>query len=203
MNVTNSQQDRFFWMEWLFACLISMGIGLILAFFTLWTVAEAVGKATSDIVGILVGGALFGLFIGGGISIGQGIALRRQNINITHWIALSAVSSLIGSAVSWTAVFQLVNMDNFPEIITGLLMGFILGLSLGIGQWLVLRKHNDNAVLWILFTTAAFAISFMIGFPLGGEGREFISFSVTVFLVVVLTGVGMHWLLRRKLTAAF
>ena len=75
-------------------------------------------------------------------------------------------------------------------------------LPLGIGQWLVLRQRNLLAGEWVLISSLAFVVGMVIGLPLGGEGREWLSLGVIGLLVGAITGLGMVWSLRRQAALA-
>jgi hypothetical protein len=79
----------------------------------------------------------------------------------------------------------------------GIFIGLSLGPPLGIGQWLALRKGGVSADVWPLITAAAFVLALVIGFPLGGEGREWLALVVIGLVLGGLTGLSMMWLLRR------
>jgi hypothetical protein len=58
-----------------------------------------------------------------------------------------------------------------------------------------------QAQLWVPICILAFFIGFVVGLPLGGEGREMLSVGTVAVLTAVLSGAGMLWLMRSGETA--
>jgi hypothetical protein len=74
------------------------------------------------------------------------------------------------------------------------LIGLSLGLPVGAGQWFVLRTHVAHASLWIPVIALALLVGFVVGLPLGGEDREWLSLGVTSLVSAAISGLGMAWL---------
>ena len=66
---------------------------------------------------------------------------------------------------------------------------------------LLLQPQAPQAQFWPLICVTAFLIAFMVGLPLGGEGREWLSVGVVALLTAVVTGAGFVWLARAADTA--
>ncbi len=75
----------------------------------------------------------------------------------------------------------------------------LLGLALGIAQWLVLRKHLKRIGGWLLATTVGYALPFIVVFPLGFPVTEPIWLAGVLMLLWfgVLLGV-LQWLVLRN-----
>jgi NhaP-type Na+/H+ or K+/H+ antiporter len=84
-----------------------------------------------------------------------------------------------------------------------LVIGVSLGLAIGIGQWLTLRRLGNRANLWPLISTLALVFALMVGLPLGGEGRKWLSLGVIGLLAGTISGLGMMWLTRRQTALAW
>lgn len=60
----------------------------------------------------------------------------------------------------------------------------------GYGQCLVLRKEGVLAGVWLQSALAAFVLAFVVGLPLGGEGREWLSAGVIGLVIGVVDRLG-------------
>ena len=63
------------------------------------------------------------------------------------------------------------------------------GASLGIAQWLVLRRHVSRPGWWVLASTVGFAVSFAVGLA--------VDVAVGFALYGAITGGVLVWLLRQ------
>jgi hypothetical protein len=199
--VSEKLVDWKFGLSWLVACAVGMIIFGMAAFFSLWTVAEAIEGIGGETAGIVIAGALFGAFFALGASLGTGFLLQSKGVDAKRWIAGSVIAGSLGAALSFLLVLTVFDPETMADSVTGLLMGLTLGLSIGIGQWLVLRQSSPAANLWPAVTTFAFVLAFVIGLPLGGEGSEWLSLAVVALLVGAITALGAVWLFGRQSTA--
>ena len=128
-------------------------------------------------LGWLLGGAIFPIEIGAGAAIGflQWLVLRPFFYQTWWWIAYSAVGWILG----WGVLLILPSSTVFS--------GVILGLSMGIAQWIPLRKWVPQAFWWPLVS----ALAWMIGF---GE----VMFGETLIgaIVGVITGITLELFIR-------
>jgi predicted MFS family arabinose efflux permease len=146
-------------------------------------------------------GLLFGTLFALGAAIGPGMLLRGKGIDVTKWIAYSAVAGAIGAASGFVLFFTFLDPDTVPEILTSLILGLFIGLPMGIAQWLVLRKGGEGTTIWPVIVTTAFVAGFTIGIPLGEDGQEWISLSAIGLFAGAITALGAVWLLGSKQTA--
>lgn len=184
--------------QWIVGTLVSTAVLGMLAAGAMWTVVDAVEATAGKTAAAAAGGALFGLLLGAGIGLGQAAAIYQMGISALRWVAHSAVATAVGGAVMLTLLFAFIVDGNESEIVAGLLMGISVGVPLGVGQWLLLRDKLPNAGSWIGVTLAAVLAAFLIGLPLGGEGRAWIAASTLAAIIAVGTGVGMMWLTRSR-----
>jgi len=133
-------------------------------------------------------GSLLGKFLlpslavvvdGLGIGIGQWVLLDRRMDRTWRWILASAVGWSAGWVISLLAI---------PEGM-GFVEGLIVGTSLGIAQWVVLREELHWAGWWIPINVVAWSLA--LG-PLGG-------FLLTGITAGVVTGFAIELLLRNPL----
>jgi len=169
----------------------------LLAFPLMWGVADVIEEALGAGVAMVTAGALFGAFIGAGLGIGQWLVLRSEVSGMNGWIPASIIAGAAGLAAGFAIFVPFVDDETVPEVLVGLMFGAILGLALGIGQSLILRRQMGQAGWWVLFSTVALAAGMGVGLPLGGEGREVISLGSMALVIAAVSGIGMVWLLRQ------
>lgn len=151
--------------------------------------------------------ALEGIVGGSAIALAQGLILQQRVAIAPQWLLVSFASwVLIGAsslgAIGWVAPKTLLLE---PWLIFGILQGAVVGLLLGVGQWLVLRQQVRKASMWILASAASWAISLGIGWSIGGILRhathlflsEVVGLTVTWFIVAAISGFTLIWLLSE------
>lgn len=204
MNGKQSQLDWTFGLQWLLLCAIGTAAGAMAAYFSMWTVGEAIGDATYPTLGLLTAGILFGALIALGANLGPGWLLRSRGINGLRWILVSLIAGAIGTGATFTILSS--SFDSISGLASSLAIGLSLGLPVGIGQWLILRQHSllagVSANAWPLISLAAYICAGLAVVNLSGEGREWMALGVMGLSVGVITGLGMAWVIRREAALA-
>lgn len=190
-----------FFVQWVAAVTVTMIVAVMVAFVSMWTIGEWVAQAWGDVAGAVVAGSIFGALLGAGLGVGQAIVLRAQNIPFAQWSGRTALAGAVGMAIGFTTMFALLDVEAVPQTVAGLVIALSAGLPVGLVQWLMLKPQMPRAQLWPLICIAAFLIAFLVGLPLGGEGREWLSVGVVALLTAVATGAGFLWLARAGDTA--
>jgi hypothetical protein len=190
-----------FFLQWVTAVTVSMIVAVMAAFVSMWSIGEWVAQAWGDMAGGLVAGGIFGALLGIGAGLGQAIVLRSHGIPFIRWLGQTALAGAVGMAIGFTLMFSLFDMDNVPQAAAGLVIALSVGLPIGLVQWQILKPHVAQAQLWLPICIVAFLISFAVGLPLGGEGREWISVGTVALLLAIISGAGMVRLLRGGETA--
>ena len=185
-----------FFLQWVTAVTVTMIVAVMGAFVSMWSIGEWVAQAWGDTAGGIVAGGIFGALLGVGMGLGQAIVLRPHGIPFMRWLGQTVLAGAVGMAIAFTLVFSFFDMDNVPQIAAGLIIALSVGLPVGLVQWQILRPYVAQAQLWLPICIVAFLISFAVGLPLGGEGREWLSVGVVALLTAVLSGAGMVWLAR-------
>ncbi len=182
-----------FWGGWTLASAAGFTFGGMMSLPVAFGLGQVAMEATNETIGFAVTGALFGIFIGGGLGSGQQVVLKLK----TGWGSLWGWASALATAIVWAIAFPLFITAGEPASSpAGAIIAVLFGLALGVGQWLVLRNHLLGAGRWITVTTVSLALALGLALSLGGEGRELLSIGAAGLLAGALTGLGMTWLLR-------
>jgi hypothetical protein len=155
--------------------LIGLGLTFIVGFGSILLIGEPQGVVVAIGLGLLMvaSGAIEGVIVGSA----QWWAMHRYFPTISHksWVA----ATIIGALVAWTfgsipTTIMSMNTDPIaaspvePDLIFMLLMaglmGALLGIILALAQWLVLRKHMNNAWWWLPANSAAWLLGMPIVF---------------------------------------
>jgi hypothetical protein len=122
----------------------------------------------------------------------QWFLLRRLLPRAALWFAATAAGILLAGLAAGIGL-QLVTLRELDPIRTLAVWLVALGLAIGLGQWLYLRRHVLNA-FWIIPTEILAAGSLLL------SGRSFtslIELVVVLFLPGLISGIGL-WLLLRQ-----
>ncbi len=190
-----------FFLQWVTAVTVTMIVAVMGAFVSMWSIGEWVARAWGETAGGIVTGGIFGALLGVGMGLGQAIVLRSQGIPFMRWLGQTMLAGAVGMAIGFTLMFSFFDLDNVPQVAAGLMIALSMGLPVGLVQWQILKPRVAQAQLWIPICIVVFLISFAVGLPLGGEGREWLSVGVVALLTAVLSGAGMVWLARGGETA--
>jgi hypothetical protein len=130
------------------------------------------------------------------IGLAQWLALRRILPTSVLWIATIPVGVLLTVLLirilpdtTWLQID-----DESIFVLTG--WYFVLGLSIGLPQWLLLRRHLSNSLIWVLGSSIAVAAGFglvLITDLINRAGG--LSYIVVVFTYSIITGVVLSKLL--------
>jgi hypothetical protein len=141
-----------------------------------------------------------GAVIGISIGIGQSLVLKSRINRTRWWILASIIGFGIGKDVG-DMVAQAV-----PGAIGSALEGLAIGASLGLAQWLVLRRHVPEARWWILASAIAWAVGWAIIASVdieatdGSIGLAYVIGAIGAAVAGLITAAALVWLLRRSPT---
>ncbi|MBN1665475.1 MAG: hypothetical protein JW862_00235 [Anaerolineales bacterium] len=175
--------------------------------FLTWLVANLIGFAVLAVayfvlpMGILGAGfAAALLIIALVMGTAQWLALRRLLSISPLWL----LSTLLGGALGWLALFNLPQafwqLLGDDESILALSAGyFVVGLAIGVLQWLLLRLRLKRAWLWILASAlgAGLALAVILATELIYRSA-LLSFCVAALIYATLTGLTLAGLLAYK-----
>ncbi|MEM8505858.1 MAG: hypothetical protein AAF716_22230 [Cyanobacteria bacterium P01_D01_bin.1] len=149
-----------------------------------------------------------GLIGGGLIGLAQCLMLRPYMPGAYRW--------LVASLVSWGALaFFHVGVVGWMAPATlslplrggfGFLQGAYVGVGLGVGQWLAMRRQVSIAWRWVPLSGVIWAVAIALGWLVGGGLRaisglfvsEVIGLMVAWGAIASFSGLGMVMLLRVK-----
>jgi hypothetical protein len=180
-SMTQQEKTLSFW--WIIATIVGWIIG--------FTLCEAIDEAIRNFT-CSPDGAVIGISIG----IMQWLVLRRFIKPIGWWIIGSIVAFAIGKFIS--------DMIEASWGTLGLpIAGTVIGLSIGVIQYLILLHKIPWPKWWILANTVAWAAgwSIMRGIETVGElplsNMYFIS-SIGAALVGIITAICLIWMFRQR-----
>lgn len=195
MNEKQTYLDWGFGLKWALGCAVGTAVFGMLAYLSMWTIGEAVGNSSSELLGAMMAGLLFGALFALGGTLGPGWLLQSKGISAKRWIGQSVVVTAVvmsGGVALMSTLFELV-----PQPVSALYLGLVWGLPMGLVQWRLLKQKNIPATIWPLINVVGYLFAAAIIVFLSGEGREWMI--ILMGLVVgAVTGLGMMWLLRRE-----
>ena len=174
-----------FGLRWVLATSVGWVVGFA-ACETLRAIAEFLAHPPTD-------GAVIGIFIG----IAQWLILKGRIHRAGWWILATIIGFGLGKAVG----------DAVAQAVTGALGfgldGAVIGSSLGVAQWLVLRRHVAQASWWMLASSVAWAVGWsvirIIDETAGGPGgMAYVIGATGAAAAGAITGATLIWLLRRR-----
>lgn len=199
MNGKQAYLDWGFGLKWVVSCALGTAVFGMLAYWSMWTIGEAVGNRSSELLGTMMAGLLFGAFFALGGTLGPGWLLQSVGISARRWLGQSVVITAV--IMSGGVALMSAGFESVPEPVSVLYLGLVLGLPMGLVQWRLLKEHNISATLWPLINVIGYLFAAAIIVFLSGDGREWVI--ILMGLVVgMATGLGMMWLLRRETAVA-
>jgi hypothetical protein len=141
------------------------------------------------------------------------LVLRNRIKHSGWWVLITVVGWILAYYATPTLIEMALNLQllNIIDPIQSVmaLNGLIIGLFLGLAQWILLRFWVKRASLWLLLNILAFTLGFFI-FAQGqqmafqadnvstSEMLENANAIIGSFVISSLTGIGIIYLLRQK-----
>jgi Protein kinase domain len=150
----------------------------------------------------------FGPFISPLFSgLGQWLILRQYIPKFAVWILTTfaglSLGLLVAFGMAWPIIHYQPLIDSAQSFALVLIFGFIPGLSMGMAQWLVLRRRVFKAYLWIEETAKGLVIGTLIFILMGGANNLFQETAVPpiligIIILSVIQGLALNRLLQES-----
>jgi formate/nitrite transporter FocA (FNT family) len=168
--------DRSFLRWWVLANIVALPALLApykLGMFLAMGVAVAADGASVSSVVYIIGFLILllcGALIGGWFGFLQWLVLRKYMSQAGKWVAASSIGLAIGTPLGWLAygLLFISPIVNRPEGVyfsfwyQYITFGVLLGLSIGVAQWFVLKQQVPAAKLWIVALPILFTIGMAV-----------------------------------------
>ncbi len=149
MQVERWRGGLFFLLQWILATTLGIAIGKF--FGTLSGLFSSVGGFTGAF-------AIAGFVVGSVVGFMQQITLKRQQVNqIDRWGLATGFGGGLGGLVTGAIIFTL--PGNIAFYVGSTVAGVTTGTTIGVMQWLILKRSVYKARWWIL----ANAIGWTVG----------------------------------------
>ena len=202
INTERAQAGWRFWLWWVLASTAGLLVGLVVVAYVGYPYAA--GPSSKNSEAFVVVFALAGAIVGASLGIAQWLVLRRRVSRTGWWMLASTAGGLVGFAFDGM-VLRI--MFAAPE--GDLAFAALIGASLGIAQWLVLRRRVSRAGWWVLASTVGSvvflaSVVFSAGAVLTSTSRVAVLVGIVALVVSwavygAITGGVLVWLLRQPI----
>jgi hypothetical protein len=174
-----------FWLTWVLANSVAWILGMSL----LWVLSFVLGplaQGTFNLAGWAIAGASVGAIFG----VNQWFLFRPLGRNtIGKWANWWFLATITGWSIAIAVVIGLGTGEDLGFAV----IGAVIGISVGIPQWFVLRPYAQQAEWWGLSNT----VGWIIGLALLDWMNQAIGFPLVGVVSGMVTGGMMVWLLRN------
>ncbi|NJO40571.1 MAG: protein kinase [Cyanobacteria bacterium CRU_2_1] len=182
-----TQTSSALWFRWLLATTIGSIAG--------WGMTSSL--SFDSIPPTVVAGGLIGAAIGAA----QWFVLQQRLVRTSWWIVATAIGYALGFLLT-------VSLINSPSWWGYIVQGVVIGALAGGAQWLILQRHVDKAIWWIVATTLGQAVGEAIAWVgstymnVSGDiyqtiVHRIVSGGLTGLLAGAITGAALAWLLQN------
>jgi hypothetical protein len=200
MMMTSNRRPRwFFYPAWVALSAISIPIAGVVAWALVSQVEKVVGgtiqvgghtRITEDYLSSYILIPMFGLLAG----FLQYLLLRRHLPRMGWWIAATTLGLLLG-LVGGRLLFRPLH-STLDSMWFGILMTVVIGGSMGLVQWLMLRQRVRHAAWWILANVLGWGV---VGWGAATLSNQMVIPAVGILLVPgIATSIAL-WLLLDQL----
>ena len=222
------------WLQWVLANTAGVVVGGLAAIMVIGLSEVVLPLSFGDPVGAQLGVvetiALFGLvtvdevLLAGTIATLQWFVLLRQVSWARRWVLASTIGGVVGLAlgelIAVAVMFFLFippsgllaysAIGGPPEVLYGAVVALVFGITTGIAQWFILRRHLAKSSWWVLASIVAsmlggmlLTVNFKMGMltvPIVGalfDASTLLIMPMSGALFGAITGVALVWLLRH------
>jgi hypothetical protein len=186
MTTTTFKERAVFLLFWVLASTAGLVLGLVGG-----TIVGMPASLLLDMLGLgILGMAVIGAVYGAAIGLAQWLTLRYFVSWASRWVLYSAAGGSVGFLVGYVAGLAV------EERMGNSIHGLVLGASLGVAQWFILRRAVPWAWLWIAVSTVGMGIVWSFPIAIMAEGG-ILRLAVQTIAYGVMTGGCLLWLMRR------
>lgn len=186
VTLTQIQKTKGFGKWWV----VASGLGLFIGFIIYFALVVGVSEDMNIFVRIIIA-AVAGAFFGTSIGFGQRFVLQRYDEGLQNWLRFSIWGAIPGGILALLFGEFTSNVSSFNAAVVA--SGAVLGASIGIGQWLVLRQHFSRSGWWIPTCCAGVTIGTGLSFLLTNYFREFLADSdagwIRLIIALLIFGI--------------
>ncbi len=170
----------------------SLGTQWVVANVAGWLIGFALCEALQSFVSTVL---VDGLVIGSAVGIAQWLVLRRWISPVGWWVVLSIVGFGVGKALAEATLPGTTTLPGYA------LTGAIIGVVVGLAQWVVLHRILSSAGWWVPAT----GVAWVVGWSAIGVAEHASDWTTLAVYVVggvgaaaagLVTAVALIWLLR-------
>jgi hypothetical protein len=126
--------------------------------------------------------------------------MSRKVVEIRSSFLSWIIANLLGFATLGALIFVLPFLKSNPGIVAGAL---IIGLPIGLSQWIALRRLAPISILWVLTIAIGLLLSVVVLRVVPGRTWEYVDDESVVVLAAIYTAFGfivglIQWFLLRR-----
>src|SRR3989304_822184 len=95
------------------------------------------------------------------------VRIERAKVGWRVWLGW-VLASVASVAITLTVTGAMVRAGSLNAAVVWAVFGLVIGASLGITQWVVLRQQVSRAYMWVLASALGGAVLGVLGFATGG-----------------------------------
>ena len=141
-------------------------------------------------------GGLFGGLLGMGANVGPAFLLQKRGISGSRWFLYSTVTASLSAGIAIALSSDL--LDTMSPAATAVFIGLVLGVPMGIVQWLIWRQHDVAANAWPVISIIAYLLAAVVITSSNESTSPPLIMASIGLLVATVTGLGAAWLLQRQ-----
>ncbi len=200
MPINNRKPVWSFYLEWVLLTAISIPVAWAIAWFIISRITQAVGGTiqvggVSHITEDFIGGFVFLPVLGLLIGVVQYLLLRGYLPRMSSWVPATVLGWMLPLVLLYLSSTGLFPDLAFDPVWSGAIAFTIIGASIGLCQWSVLRERISRAALWPVASVLGWSVA---GLAVG----EVISTQLDVIAIALLPPTAASiawWLLLDKL----
>jgi hypothetical protein len=178
-----------FWSRWALANLMGLVVGAAGFVALVVLTAGALDRPPGYAFGVALG-----LTFGPAFGLAQWWVLRGSLGPVGAWVG----ATVVGFLVAFATIFGVMDgSDPDTSLLVKIGHAVVLGLTLGIAQWSVLRRKLDGASRWILVSVVSWVVAELAGVALTALAGPPLDILGLFAIGTVLPGIAMAWLLDR------